>query len=354
MIRPRIAPWLYKSQRLLGRPARNPQQVAARSWVVAPGVTEAPYDIFIKQDHFDRIIAEAFGKPRETLLEMIKPAKHVAEPTKAYLLRDVTLSGGCLYSGMYKEDLYPPACEQPKKGERREAVLDSAVFAGLYTSSRWFGHLLHDEFPLQLLAADHGKMVAHRRRVYADEPRWRELLNLPHPPTYDAFFARELIWMEDFAQNPSKRQRYAEMRRRLQHLPPGHQRIYLRRSNSGGETRRLINEDELITRLEREGFTIVEPAAIGVNGVIDACMDARLALSVDGSHAAPLYYAAADNAHVMFMIPPQRVTPIAAYMSIMHGMRGGMFIGEPVANDPTAFSVDIDEMMRTLEEFCAT
>jgi capsular polysaccharide biosynthesis protein len=254
---------------------------------------------------------------------------------------------------MHKRDLYPPASQRPTNGTKREAVLDSAVFTGIYTSSRWFGHLLHDEFPLQLLAADLGNMAAHHRRVYPDEPRWRELLNLPHPPTYDSFVARQLIVIEDFAQNPSKRQRYAAMRQRLGNLPRGHQRVYLRRASSGGELRRLINEEDLLLRLEREGFVIVDPASIGVDKVIELCMQAQIAISIDGSHAASIYYTGADNAHIMFLLPPQRVTPLMAYMSTMHGMRGGMFIGEPVDGEPAAFSVDIEELLRTMDTFSA-
>jgi hypothetical protein len=351
ILRPLLAPWLYKSRRALGKAAACLADVAERTWEIAPGAIEPPYQIFIKEEHLKRPCGSVVGQSIAQIIRDIRPAQHIAAPSTAFLLRKATLSCGNLYVGMHKRDLYRSAALPPKRWLSSAPVLDSVVFTGLYASSRWFGHLLHDEFPLQLLGAELGPMVSHRRRVYEDEPDWREVFGIAAPPSYERFVADELIIVEDFAQNPSKRQRYARMRNRLRHLSAGHERIYLQRTK--GEARRLVNEAELLRRLEPEGFVVVD-SAVGVVELLRLCTRARIVITIDGSHASPMYYLADDGARIMFMLPPQRATPTMACLATMHGLRGGMFIGELAEGDALGFRVDVEEFLACLDEFIAS
>jgi hypothetical protein len=344
-------PLLYKFRRLLGRKPARLQDVAVKSWEVAPGIDEPPFSIFIRDDHLLRIKSSANNETQAEVIATIRPKRHVAAPATAYLLKDAVINGKFLHCGMYRDDLFRCETRPEDHWWNRAPVIDHAVFTGLYASSRWFGHLLHDEFSLQMLAASMGPQVSHRRPIYPDEPRWRELQSLPPPDFHHALLARELIVLHDIGQNPSKRQRYAAQRARFANFPAGHERIYLRRPATGGARRVLVNEDELILRLRREGFVIVTPTVGGVDEILRLCMHAKIVITPDGSHAGPIFFFGANGAHCFFLLPPQRATSLMAQMAICYGMHAGLYIGTQRNNDESAFQVDVDEVLRTLDEF---
>src|SRR5262249_39695322 len=151
------------------------------------------------------------------------------------------------------------------------ADLDQAVLASTHSGAAWFGHFLHDDLPLELLAATLGRMVGHARPVYGHEPAWRKALGTPAPERYGMLRVRELTVLDDIGQNPAKRQRYATLRARLEGKLGTGDRVVLRRPAAGGAERRIRDEEKLWERLAREGFVILDPAVIGVDGLLEKC-----------------------------------------------------------------------------------
>jgi capsular polysaccharide biosynthesis protein len=344
----------YKLRRALGARPRSLADVAERSWVIAPSIEEPAALPFIPDGHLARILrgSPRMPCPHETR-SLITATRHVARETRAYLLRDAFLIDRNVYCGLHKEDLFRAAGPVAALLRERAGSLNQAVLATNYAAARWFGHFLHDELPLQLLARTIGTAVGHARPQYRHERAWRALLAVDAPPGYGLLHLRRLIVIDDIGQNLDKRARYRMLRARLAHLPRGHERVYLRRSARDGERRALVNAVEIEQRLAREGFRIVDTAAEKPDEIIRACAGASVVVSVEGSHAAPAFLLARDGACTLFICPPRRVDAILAQIAGFFGLFGALFVGEPVARPEEAFTVDPDELMRALDAAAA-
>jgi Glycosyltransferase 61 len=346
----------YNVRRSLGVSPRALEQAAKKTWEIAPGVDEPHVPLYIPESHFSRIVGSSPPpQPITELIASIKSDRHQAGATRAFLLRNAILFRHHVHCGWHRGDLYS-TLDWRSLWRAETAEVDQCVLATTYSGARWFGHFMHDELPLQELAPSVGNPVGHLRRTYAHEPGWRAALGVPLPPGYAVVRARELIWIDDRGQNPAKRARYQAMQSRLKGLPIGHDRVLLRRPSSGGESRQIINIEEVETRLQRAGFHIVDTGRLTVDKILEDCMGASLIVSVEGSHASPAYYFARRGACILFIYPPDRVSLLMPRLAGFYGQVGAMFIGQPMADGDAAFHVDPDELIREIDraaEFAA-
>jgi capsular polysaccharide biosynthesis protein len=282
--------------------------------------------------------------------EDILAERHQAGATRALFLKDVVLFDRAFYAGMHKEDLFRGRGFRRTLFSEPAADLDQAVLSTSYAGARWFGHFLHDDLPLELLASGMGRMVGHARPPYPHEPGWRKALDTPGPEMYGAVRARELIVLDDIGQNPEKRRRYATLRGRLTTRRNGPDRIVIRRPASAGETRAIREEDALWERLQNEGFRIIDPSTLHVDELLQQCAGASLVVSVDGSHAVPALYLARPDAVFLVIYPPSRVSVQLPQMATFYGLRAAMFIGEPIEGTTSVFNVDPDELLRLIQQ----
>jgi Glycosyltransferase 61 len=254
-----------------------------------------------------------------------------------------------VYCGLYRGDLYSTLGWRALwRGETGE--LAQCILATTYSGTRWFGHFLHDELPLQELVSSLGAGVGHLRPSHKHEPGWRAALGVKAPPSYASLRVRELVLIDDCGQNPAKRSRYRKLRSRVSGFPRGHDRIFLRRSRSpGSEDRHIVNSDEVEERLVQEGFHVVDTGHITVDEMLKRCMGASIIVSVDGSHATPSFYFGGRGACLLFIYPPKRVSVLLPRLAQFYGMIGAMFIGEPVSRSDSEFRVDPDELMREID-----
>jgi hypothetical protein len=346
----------YKVRRGLGVSAGVLEQVAEKSWEIAPGVDEPHVPIYIAESHFGRILqASPPSQPIPELVAAIRSDRHQGGATRAFLLRDALLFRQHVYCGRYRGDLYSSLDWRTLwRAEMAEAA--HSVLASTYSGARWFGHFLHDELPLQELVAGMGDGVGHVKRVYRHEPGWRAALGVAAPPSYAVLRARELIWIDDRGQNPTKRDRYQTMRSRLNQFPRGHDRVFLRRPLAGGEDRQIVNIAAVEQRLTREGFQVVDTGEVSVEEMLKCCLGASMVVSVEGSHAAPAYYFARRGGCVFFIYPPGRVSFLMPRLAGFYGEIGAMYVGQPVDASHTDFRVDPDDLVREIDraaEFAA-
>jgi len=339
----------YKVRRGLGVSAGRLEQAAVKSWEIAPGVDEPHVPIYIPESHFGRILRSSPpSQPVTELIASIRCDRHQGGATRAFLLRDALLFRQHLYCGRYRGDLYS-TLNWRALWRAETAQTERCVLASTYSGARWFGHFLHDELPLQELVASIGDGVGHLRRTYRHEPGWRAALGVPAPPSYAVLRARELVWIDDRGQNPTKRARYQTLRSRLDSRPRGHERVFLRRPASGGEDRQIVNIPQIEERLRAEGFHVVDTGELTVDEMLDQCLGASMVVSVEGSHAAPAYYFASRGACVLFIYPPGRVSALMPRLAGFYGQIGAMFVGQPVAGNDAEFRVDPDELIREIE-----
>jgi capsular polysaccharide biosynthesis protein len=330
-------------------------QVAAKRWEISPAVEEEVEPIAVPEGHLQKIGAGPFGEPPDKVRTEFTATRVVHLATEAFLLRDVSLAGAFCYCGRHKTDLYSPGQLPSNSREAAEfGLLDHCVLAGTYAGARWYGHMLHDDLPLQLAAKSLGQPVLNARRTYSHEPGWRDVFDLPIPARYHNFFAREMVVISDFSQNKYKQDRMRTMRRKLAGWPKtSHRRLYVRRG-AGGSKRVLVNETEVISSLERQlGFCAFCPDGLSASQIVDQCNGAEIAVSVEGSHAVPLMYTVADEGKVVFLLPPNRVTALMPNVFRTAGVRSGMFIGDAHGNGQEEFTVNAEELVRFVESFGA-
>ena len=340
----------YKIRRGLGAQALSRADVAARESILAPGIDEPAVRPKILDHHLQRIQNGDMGRNAQEVIANINAARHCAEPTRALVFKDVVLFNRAFYCGMHKEDLYRSMGFWPSLLVEPAGDLDSAVLGTSYAGARWYGHFLHDELPMQELAAQIGSMVGHARPAYGHEPGWRSLLQTPSPACYGALRVRELTWIDDLGQNPDKRRRYAAMRARIAGALGKNERVFLMRGRSGGEERRIQNEEEVHQRLAREGFQLVDTSTAGVDEIVKRCGGASLVVSVDGSHAAPALYLAREGAVFLTLYPPSRVSVIMPQLGTFFGLQAAMFVGEAVSDAPSVFRIDPDELLSFVDQ----
>jgi capsular polysaccharide biosynthesis protein len=328
-------------------------QVAAKRWEMSPAVEEDVEPIVLPEGHLQKIGTGALGEPPDKVRADFTATRAVHMPTVAYLLRDVSLAGAFCYCGRHKIDLYPPGQLPSNSTEAAEfGQLDHCVLAGTYAGARWYGHMLHDDLPLQMAATSIGQPILNARRIYSHEPGWRGAFDLLIPTRYHHFFAREMIVISDFSQNRYKQDRLRAMRQKLAGRPKAlHRRVYIRRG-AGGTKRVLINEAEVVSSLERQlGFSTFCPDGLSVSEIIDLCNGAELVVSVEGSHAVPPMYTVADGGKVIFLFPPNRVTSLMPKVFRTAGVRCATFIGDTYGNGQEEFTVNAEELVRFVESF---
>ena len=157
---------------------------------------------------------------------------------------------------------------------------------------------------------------------------------------------------------PGGRQLFAELRSRYG-APRADRRIYVSRlgwSRAGRSVRVLMNEAELAARLAAAGFDVIEPERMSLSEQIEAFSSARVIVGPAGS---ALYNA-------VFCQPGTRIVDIESepHWVALHsclfaslGLEYGIFVGETDPTDPASvhkrWTVDIDAMMRRLEQFAA-
>ncbi|HEX2734100.1 MAG TPA: glycosyltransferase 61 family protein [Polyangiaceae bacterium] len=344
-----LAAGAYKLSRALGNPMKSVEAVASRSWEIAPGGVEPAEPLYFPEAHASRVLGAAFAAfEPSAVLTAIRRSTYDHAPTRAYALPDAYIVGHDVYCGSYKDDLYGGSSLRAwLEGDVDE--VQSAVLASTYSGTRWFGHFLHDELPLQELVSSIGPGVGHLRTPFKHEPAWRSALDIAGPRMYACLRARELIWLDDKGQHAEKRQRYQRMRARITPTSSHERVLLIRNVKAGGETRVIENADAVNERLVREGFHLVDTGTASVMQMLEECAGASTVVSVEGSHAAPAYYFAKHGACLFYIYPPQRVSVQMPQLATFYGLNGAMFIGEPLPGSENSFRVDPDELMREIE-----
>jgi capsular polysaccharide biosynthesis protein len=335
----------YYLGRLLRHRRRAIDEVATARTVLSPPEVTRRRRPRLAPGHEQRIQSDSEGAAPEEIRRALLAQEVHHDATVAYTLRDVALHGAAYFCGLHKGDLY----RSRRKVHFRPAGFDRAVLASTYTAARWFGHLLHDDLPLQLLARDLGPPIAHARSVYPHEPDYRRLFNVPAPAWHPSLFARELVVLVDYAQNASKRARYRTMRQAVPRPPAGaaRTRVYVRRA--GGPARPAENEELLIEALVRRGFEVIHKSVDPVERVLALCSRAVQIVGIDGSHMVPPLFLAPEDAEILFLVPSHRTQQVLWHVADALGLRTALYVGlQKDASSPLC--LDVDDLVAFVED----
>lgn len=274
--------------------------------------------------------------------------------TVGHTLRDVQVADSHLYCGGFEwhggagdSPLWlPPAPREPE--------LAHATLASTSTGTLFFGCLLLDDLPLELLARDPADAVSMVSKPSGHEAGYRAMLGLPPKKVVRRAAIRELDFFVDPAWNASKAERYRTLRARLRHhlagragTVPGAERLYIRRGLSG-QRRVMANEAELEAVLIQHGFTVVDPMQLSAEEIALRSLDAKVVVSIEGSQISHAQFSMADDAALIVLQPPDRFCLQYKEFTDSLGMGFGFVVCEP---GEEGFRVDIPELLGLIDRF---
>lgn len=272
-------------------------------------------------------------------------------PTVAYWIDGAKLRD----FGVYKSGWVRYLTRVASAGRRSTTPQRASGVSGLATSllgGKFFGHWMHSDSTTYLLAEKVG------RPVCAPHPDW------PHRAFYAACYGQDwmpiecadfetLVVFDDYSQNSGRVARYETLRRRLRdhvRATTTDGRVYLRRGGGGATKRRIINEAAIIDRLAREGFEIVDAEQPRAADIAAALLDARLVVSIEGSHQSHLLPTLRRDGGLLSIVPPDKFGNAARDWSGALGMRWGFVVGEQRGE---AFAVDERALLKTIDLMAA-
>jgi capsular polysaccharide biosynthesis protein len=157
------------------------------------------------------------------------------------------------------------------------------------------------------------------------------------------------VLFDDRPHNANKKERAAQFRRLVVGQWPSEARpgVYIRRGHTGDQ-RSLLNEQALAEHLaDRWGFEVLDPPALTVDQMAQACAGVRVVAGVEGSHLVHGLVMMPSDACLFVVQPPDRTECVLKLNTDREGQDFAFVVGQ---GDVRGFMVDLDEVDRTLAQ----
>jgi hypothetical protein len=332
------------AKRLGQRPPRALQDVASRTWEIAPRETFKPSAATFLPGQLDRVTGWEFANehPRR---EMLGEFEVTHAPTRGFLIQDAWLIDGVLYKDDACAHLHPRTKRWPEL--RVEQTIERAAVYCTPGGNKYFGQWLMDDCVTYPLAVAEGIPVTTAQPVNPHTMAYEDWLGM-RPARVHSAYLRELVIFEDFGQNQSKRNRFAAMGEKLRshvEVKP-HPGIFVLRGRTG-QRRLLRNELQLAEHLyARRGFRILDPAKTDVPTIVATCAGARTIVGIEGSGLIHGILLLPPGGAVVTLQPPNRFVSVYKHLTDRDGQHFGFVVGTPQGD---SFHIDPDELERTLD-----
>jgi hypothetical protein len=298
--------------------------------------------------HLDGQIERVVGSPAESTLDHeIESATTLTghhAPTIAYHLRDVALIDGSVYSGAMKFFVRELDATDPVES----VDLDRAALVSSYYGVKYFGHWLRDDCTLRLLADDLNiPPVCLPGPAGLHTEGYKSLFSQCWTPTFRARI-KHLIIFNDFHQNGLRRRRYERLRDMVAaRFPRGAQRrlVYLKRG-ADGVPRRIQNETQIIEALTACGFVVLDTGSTGLEEMLKTLVDAKLVVSLEGSHIAHCVYSIPSDSGLLVLQLPDYFSANQRRWTNCLGIRSAVVIGKL---NEAGYKFDLIEIKRTID-----
>jgi hypothetical protein len=337
-------------RRLLSKRSPILRDTATRSWEICPAQTIPTRPAIYLDGCLDRVSGLSPWRTWEMEERYLKggPFEHGA--TRAHLIENVKISGAYLYRGRARMQQGFGQASLKQQSTEPYKQFNEASLTSNWAGSQFFGTFMRGALPQELLPREDERPISLVTKYYKHESDYRTILGQPQPQLVRSGHVKRLILYTDQGQNHSKTERYEQMRQRLRqnlgaaHSPaPG---VYLKRGATG-EKRLVSNEAEVEATLAAYGFDIIEPSKLTSREISQRILNTPIVVSVEGSHMAHAIYSMAPDGAFVVLQPPNRFAMAFKEFADAAGLRFAFTIGH-LAGD-NCFSVDIDEMKRTLD-----
>ena len=323
-------------------------QLASRSWEIAPEEPSSAPPAFFLPGQFDRVtqlspFSSTLAEERRVLLGQTT-GRHGA--TRALLFEDVLLADGVLYKSdarmfLHKRTRRIPTLQAARE-ERQSAICCS------FPGNKYFGNWLINDCPTYLLAKQYGMPIASSSIVPSPQMLAYESLLGMAPRRCDSIWFDKLVVFQDVGENSDKRRRFKSLGESLlrgRSVQP-HPGVFILRGRDG-ERRVLKNELQIAERLQRDrGFRILAPMRCSVTEIIDVCAGAQTVVGIEGSQLVHGLVLLPTGGSLLTLQPPNRYCSLFKNITDRDEQKFGIVVGRQSGED---FEIDADEVERTLD-----
>ncbi len=302
----------------------------------------------------DSIDAFSPWRIRETELLLACGGKWICKPTIAHTIQNVSIVNGFMYKanasmdvGCAKEQVITPS--QPSKD-----VIDTANCVSTWSGNNFFGSLLLDDYPLELMADNPDQNLRVAGKNYSHDSGYRSLLGLEGTRITSNAHIRELVVYDDPTISRNKAARYRRLRERLRSslsISPNKCRkiVYLKRG-SDGDQRDILNINEFEKSLLAANCEIINTETLSAIEIARQTLGADIVIGVEGSHLSHGIFTMSDNGTLLVIQPPDRFAMVYKEYTDCMNMTFAFLVGDAVG--PGQFNVDTVNLSHLLETIC--
>lgn len=340
----RLRPWQARIAQKLSH--RGLAQMASRQIVLQPATPSPLQPAVALPGMFDRVLGLDATSDMASQSAYLNAPSDPNGPTTAYLLDDALLTPAGIFHPRGMDPLRPDAPRGFLRGDIAER--DDGMLCSSWVIERYFGHWVRDGLHLELLAQGQGDApITLPTRPWLHEPGYRSLAAL-QPDAISGPTRFKRLWVID--DRPLNAGRMARMRLlrdrvRAASASGGPERVFLMRGSSG-TSRTLVNEPEVIARLQAEGFAICAPETSSAAKITAMLSSARIVIGVEGSAITHTTTCLPYGAALLVIQPPYRFNAMARPFGAALGHRYGFTVADPHLE---GFVQNIDELLATLD-----
>ena len=284
---------------------------------------------------------------RSQEIEAATSLKLTRAATIAYHVKNAILFDGAVYVGHFKHRVVSDGSIFTR-ADKVCGRLDSCALASTLFGTKYFGHWLADDCTRYLLAEEYGRPLCVRMAYYGHKQKYQEYFWQDWTPI-DRAHIKDLVIFQDFSQNTLKRNRYTNLQNRLKtrfSSAASKLYVYLRRGKTQNAVHRnILNEEEIEIALTQKGFVVID-ASDDVDNLIKSLINAKIVISIEGSHIAHYLYTCSENSGLLVLQPPDRFAAVHRDWADCLGVRFGFVVGEGRVGK---YHFSIPDILRTLD-----
>lgn len=294
-------------------------------------------------------IEKVTGAPSESTaaaeIQAMVEREVIHAPTIAFHIRDAALFGGSIYTGNLRHFIF----KTPKRTKNNSVHIENAALTSTFVGIKYFGHWLKDDCTLRLLCEEFGDPLCVRAAPHPDCAKYARYFQQDWSTAIDGALIDHLVIMQDFGQNNSKRQRYEVLRSRVK-ASLGSERakslVYIKRGATGA-SRLVHNEGEIINVLIEKGFEILDIASDKLEYVLTVLSQARVVISIEGSHCAHCVVSLPAGSGLILLQPPNRFCANQRGWADLLSIRSGFVVGDVM--DGSSYSFSLSDILKTVD-----
>lgn len=340
----RLRPWQARIAQKLTHPGLA--RMATQQIELCPATPKQVPPAVALPGMFDRVLGFDSTTDFATQNTYLNAPMDQNGPTTALLLENALLTTAGIF---HSRGMFPLREDAPRgfvKGEIAEQ--DEGMLCTSWVVERYFGHWLREGLHLEMLAQDQGHApITLPARPWLHESGYRALAALQAAPVAGPTRFKRLWVIDDRALNEGRAARMRRLRDtvRATLAGGGPERVFLRRGSSG-TSRPLVNEPDVIARLQAEGFAICAPETSSAAEITAMLASARIVAGVEGSAITHTTTCLPAGAALLVIQPPHRFNAMARPFGAALGHRYSFTVADP---HPKGFAQNIDELLATLD-----